>query len=133
MKPIQTIIVIMAIIIMLPLSLQAQKKEKDGKKLKEEKEWIIERGKKRLDNLIRYNEDGKKVEEIKYASFGQKERITYEYNTNGKVSKKVYYDERDKEEKTVVPEYDNEGVKIKETVYFPNGKVKSVKEFEYVY
>lgn len=73
------------------------------------------------------------MEEIEYASYGQKERITYEYNENGKVSKKTYYDERDKLEKTVVPEYDSEGVKIKETVYLPNGKVKSVKTFEYIY
>ncbi len=133
MKSIQLFITTLVIAILLPASMQAQKKEKDGKKLTEEKEWVIERGKKTLDHVTRYNEKGKKVEEIEYASYGQKERITYEYNEAGKVSKKTYYDDRDKLEKTVVPEYDSNGVKIKETIYLPNGKVKSVKEFEYIY
>jgi len=73
------------------------------------------------------------VEEIEYAAYGQKERITYEYNAEGRLMKESYFDDRDKLAKYIVLEYDARGVKTKETTYLPNAKVKSVKEFEYIY
>ena len=51
------------------------------------KEWNTKQGSKTpyLDNVVTYDELGRKVEEIEYASYGQKKRVTYEYEgTNTK-------------------------------------------------
>ena len=133
MKTKNVITTLLLLALLAPASAIAQKKEKEGKKLREEKEWVTERGKKVLDHMTKYNAKGDKIEEIEYAAYGQKERITYEYNAEGRLIKESYFDDRDKLAKYIVPEYDARGVKAKETTFLPNNKVKSVKEFEYIY
>ena len=115
------------------VSVYAQKGTFDGKRIKETKEWKVEGKKKRIDHVTKYNEKGKKVEEIEYSSLGeQKERITYEYDANGKCVKEFRYDEFNKLDKTITIEYHSNGKKKSETVFDTKGKQKYVKEFEYI-
>ncbi len=59
--------------------------EKGGKRERKKnlvvKEWNTKAGSTTpyLDNVVTYDEHGRKIEEIEYASYGQKKRITYEY------------------------------------------------------
>ena len=87
-----------------------------------------------LDHLTTYDSEGRKVEEIEYATYGQKERITIEYDAvTGKVSKEVVYDDRDKPVRIRKYEYSEDGTKKKQYNYLPNGKLYSVKVFEYLF
>ena len=87
-----------------------------------------------LDHLTTYDSEGRKVEEIEYATYGQKERITIEYDeVTGKVSKEVVYDDRDKPVRIRKYEYSEDGTKKKQYNYLPNGKLYSVKVFEYLF
>ena len=87
-----------------------------------------------LDHLTTYDSEGRKVEEIEYATYGQKERITIEYDeVTGKVSKEVVYDDRDKPVRIRKYEYSEDGTKKKQYNYLPNGKLFSVKVFEYLF
>lgn len=87
-----------------------------------------------LDHVTTYDSEGRKVEEIEYATYGQRERITIEYDeTTGKVSKEVVYDDRDKPVRVRKYEYSEDGTKKKQYNYLPNGKLYSVKVFEYVF
>ncbi|MBO4453545.1 MAG: hypothetical protein J5761_00640 [Paludibacteraceae bacterium] len=87
-----------------------------------------------LDHLTTYDSEGRKIEEIEYATYGQKERITIEYDAvTGKVSKEVVYDDRDKPVRIRKYEYSEDGTKKKQYNYLPNGKLYSVKVFEYLF
>ena len=87
-----------------------------------------------LDHLTTYDSEGRKVEEIEYATYGQKERISIEYDeVTGKVSKEVVYDDRDKPVRIRKYEYSEDGTKKKQYNYLPNGKLYSVKVFEYLF
>ncbi|MBP7965611.1 MAG: hypothetical protein KAZ12_03110, partial [Paludibacteraceae bacterium] len=48
------------------------------------KEWNTDTKSKTrwLDHLTVYDEEGRKIEEIEYATYGQRERVTFEYNAN---------------------------------------------------
>ena len=87
-----------------------------------------------LDHLTTYDSEGRKIEEIEYATYGQKERITIGYDeVTGKVSKEVVYDDRDKPVRIRKYEYSEDGTKKKQYNYLPNGKLFSVKVFEYLF
>lgn len=87
-----------------------------------------------LDHVTTYDSEGRKVEETEYATYGQKERITIEYDeTTGKISKEVVYDDRDKPVRIRKYEYSEDGTKKKQYNYLPNGKLYSVKVFEYLF
>ena len=61
------------------------------------KEWNTAAGSKRafLDRVTTYDELGRKIEEIEYASYGQKKRVTYEYEGNStKCVRQVEYDDK---------------------------------------
>ena len=61
------------------------------------KEWNLHAGGKTpfLDNVVTYDELGRKIEEIEYASYGQKKRIVYEYEGNStKCSRQIEYDDK---------------------------------------
>ena len=102
------------------------------------KEWNTAAGDKRafLDRVTTYDEFGRKVEEIEYASYGQKWRIVFEYPENSditaKVVREIEYNDRDKVVRIRKYEYDEDGSKVKQLNYYPNGKLESVKTFEYV-
>ena len=102
------------------------------------KEWNTVAGDKRafLDRVTTYDEMGRKIEEIEYASYGQKWRIVFEYPKNSditaKVVREIEYNDRDKVTRIRKFEYNEDGSKKCQKNYYPNGKLESVKTFEYV-
>ena len=87
-----------------------------------------------LDNVVTYDELGRKVEEIEYASYGQKKRTTYSYEGNStKCKEQVEYDDKNRPVKIKQFEYNEDGTKKKQYNYKPNGKLESTKTFEYSY
>ena len=102
------------------------------------KEWNTAAGDKRafLDRVTTYDEYGRKIEEIEYATYGQKWRVVSEYPANSditaKVVREIEYNDRDKVVRIRKFEYDEDGSKIRQLNYYPNGKLESVKTFEYV-
>lgn len=87
-----------------------------------------------LDNVVTYDELGRKVEEIEYASYGQKKRTTYSYEgTSTKCKEQVEYDDKNRPVKIKQFEYNEDGTKKKQYNYKPNGKLESTKTFEYSY
>lgn len=86
-----------------------------------------------LDRVKVYDEQGRVIEETEYATYGQKWRITYEYtdSVGGKVAKEVEYNDKNKPMRIRKYEYNTNGTKAKQFNYFPNGKLESVKVFEY--
>ncbi|MBP5547412.1 MAG: hypothetical protein J6X58_00785 [Bacteroidales bacterium] len=117
-------------------SLYAQTSKKDRKKNMVVNEWNIKEGSttRFLDHVTTYDSLGRKIEEIEYASYGQKNRVVYEYSgTSRKVSREIVYNDKNKPVRIKKYEYDAEGNKVKQTNYKPNGKRESVKTFEYSY
>ena len=102
------------------------------------KEWNTAAGDKRafLDRATTYDEMGRKIEEIEYASYGQKWRVVSEYPANSditaKVVREIEYNDRDKVVRIRKFEYNEDGSKKCQKNYYPNGKLESVKTFEYV-
>lgn len=102
------------------------------------KEWNMAAGDKRafLDRVTTYDELGRKIEEIEYASYGQKWRVVSEYPANSdiaaKVVREIEYNDRDKVVRIRKFEYNEDGSKKCQKNYYPNGKLESVKTFEYV-
>ena len=102
------------------------------------KEWNTPAGEKRafLDRVTTYDAMGRKIEEIEYASYGQKWRIVSEYPANSditaKVVREIEYNDRDKVVRIRKFEDDEDGSKVRQLNYYPNGKLESVKTFEYV-
>lgn len=88
-----------------------------------------------LDRVTTYDEQGRKIEEIEYATYGQKWRKTYEYTDSigGKVLKEVEYNDQNRPMRICKYEYNQNGTKAKQYNYLPNGRLESVKVFEYVF
>lgn len=105
-----------------------------GRKNLTVKEWNTDsKSKKRwLDRVTTYDAQGRKIEQIEYASYGQKWREIYEYGENGLVAREIEYDDRDKPKSIKVYEYNTDGTKKKQYKYYPNGKLETVKIFEYI-
>ena len=102
------------------------------------KEWNTAAGDKRafLDRVTTYDSLGRKIEEIEYASYGQKWRVVSEYPENSditaKVVREIEYNDRDRVVRIRKFEYNEDGSKKRQLNYYPNGKLESVKTFEYV-
>lgn len=84
-----------------------------------------------MDHLTVYDDQGRKIEEIEYSTYGQVERVTTEYDETGRVSVEVVYNDRNKAERIRKYEYNTDGTKKKQYNYLPNGKLYSVKVFKY--
>ena len=100
------------------------------------KEWNTDSSSKTrwLDHVTVYDSEGRKIEEIEYATYGQRERVTYEYDdATGKVTKEVVYNDRNRAVRIRKYEWNEDGTKAKQYNYLPNGKLYSVKVFEYVF
>ncbi len=97
------------------------------------KEWNTESGGKRkwMDHLTVYDTEGRKIEEIEYATYGQRERITYEYGADGKCTQEVVYNDKNKVYRVRKYDYNPDGTKKIQYNYLPNGKLYSTKVFEY--
>ena len=89
-----------------------------------------------LDHVTTYDSLGRKIEEIEYANYGQKSRVVSEYPPNSDVSAKVVreieYNDRNRVVRIRKFEYNDDGTKSRQLNYYPNGKLESVKVFEYV-
>jgi len=100
------------------------------------KEWNTRAGSQKayLDNQVTYDELGRKIEEIEYASYGQKKRTTYSYEgTSTKCKEQVEYDDKNHPVRVKQFEYNADGTRKKQYNYKPNGKLESTKTFEYSY
>ena len=103
------------------------------------KEWNTPAGSKQafLDHVTTYDELGRKIEEIEYASYGQKIRVVSEYpegsGIDAKVSREIEYNDRDKVVRIRKFEYYEDGSKKRQLNYYPNGKLESVKTFEFIF
>lgn len=93
------------------------------------------KGKKQwMDHLTVWDENGFKIEEIEYAVYGQKERITFEYDTvTGKCIRENVYNDKNKLYRIRKFEYLDNGRKKIQYNYNPDGKLFSTKIFEYSY
>ena len=102
------------------------------------KEWNTIVGSKMpfLDHVTTYDSLGRKIEEIEYASYGQKSRVVSEYppesDVTAKVTREIEYNDRDKVVRIRKFEYNEDGSKKRQLNYYPNGKLESVKVYEYV-
>ena len=99
------------------------------------KEWNTDAASrtKWLDHLTVYDAEGWKVEEIEYAVYGQVWRVVTEYDEQGQVSREVEYDGKNRPVRIRKYEYNENGTKHKQYNYLPNGKLYSVKVFEYTF
>ena len=103
------------------------------------KEWNTVAGSKRafLDRVTTYDSLGRKIEEIEYASYGQKWRVVSEYpagsDITAKVSREIEYNDRDKVVRIRKFEYNEDGSKKRQLNYYPTGKLESVKTYEVIY
>ncbi|MBQ9588432.1 MAG: hypothetical protein IJR26_11355 [Bacteroidales bacterium] len=100
------------------------------------KEWNTKAGSTTpyLDNVVTYDALGRKIEEIEYASYGQKRRVTYEYEGNStKCSRQVEYDDKNRATRVKKFEYNDDGTRKAQYNYTPKGKLESTKTFEYSY
>ncbi|MBR4837771.1 MAG: hypothetical protein IK004_04955 [Bacteroidales bacterium] len=103
------------------------------------KEWNTSNGSKQafLDHVTTYDSLGRKIEEIEYASYGQKSRVVSEYvdplDPASKVLREIEYNDRDKVTRIKKYEYNEDGSKKRQYNYYPNGKLESVKEYELIF
>ena len=87
-----------------------------------------------LDHVKIYDSQGRCIEEIEYATYGQKSRITSKYDdVTGKVVEEVEYNDRNRPVRIRKYEWNPDGTKAKQYNYLPNGKLYSVKVFEYIF
>lgn len=86
-----------------------------------------------MDHLTVWDENGLKLEEIEYAVYGQKERITYEYNEAGLCIRENVYNDKNKLYRIRKYEYHADGRKKLQYNYNPDGKLYSTKIFDYSY
>ncbi len=81
-----------------------------------------------------YDAQGRCIEEIEYASYGQRSRVTSKYDdVTGKVVEEVEYNDRNRPVRIRKYEWNADGTKAKQYNYLPNGKLFSVKVFEYIF
>lgn len=115
---------------------QEKTNKRERKKNLVVKEWNTKAGSTTpyLDNVVTYDEHGRKIEEIEYASYGQKKRITYEYEgTSTKCIRQIEYDDKNHATRVKKFEYNDDGTRKVQYNYKPNGKLESTKTFEYSY
>ncbi len=100
------------------------------------KEWNTDSKSKTrwLDHLKVYDSEGRCIEEIEYATYGQKSRVTYKYDdVTGKVAEEVEYNDRNRPIRIKKYEWNENGTKAKQYNYLPNGKLYSIKLYEYIF
>ena len=137
---IKRLLLFMLVFALIPVSMSAQELDaatlakRAGRKNLTIKEWNTDAKSKTrwLDRVTTYDSEGRKNEQIEYASYGQKWRETYEYGENGRVVREVEYDDRDKPKSIRKYEYNADGTKKKQYNYAPNGRLQTIKVFEYV-
>ena len=113
----------------------AQRVSPEQRKNTTVKQWIVrsQGATPELDNVATYDELGRKIEEIEYASYGQKERIVYEYEgTSNRVVRQIEYNDKNKVARIKKIEYNDDGTRKAVYVYTPKGHLKFTKTYEYI-
>ena len=112
----------------------AQEPQKLNKKNPVIKEWNTDPkgGNKVLDHVTTFSPEGKKTEEIEYNSDGQKWRKRFEYGPDGKVSRELVYDNRNRLQTYKTFEWNEFGRKKVQYTYNAKGKLLSIKQYEYL-
>jgi hypothetical protein len=87
-----------------------------------------------MDHLTVWDENGYKLEEIEYAVYGQRERVTFEYDySTGRCIRENVYNDKNKLYRIRKYEYNTDGRKKIQYNYNPDGKLYSTKVYEYSY
>ncbi|MBR1784551.1 MAG: hypothetical protein IJ760_03815 [Bacteroidales bacterium] len=121
---------------LLCVGAQAQQAGRERKKNLVVREWNTKAGggKPYLDNVVTYDAQGRKVEEVEYASYGQKKRTVYEYEgESARCTRQVEYDSKNHVSRIKKFEYNDDGTRRRQYNYKPGGTLESTKEFEYSY
>lgn len=129
------LMVLASLLLLIPAAFaQDETPNKINKKNLVIKEWNSDAksNKKVLDHVTTYNAEGKKIEEIEYGSYGQKWRKRFEWGEDGKVSRELVYDERNRLVNYKTFDYNEFGRKKTQYTYNPKGKLLTIKVFEYV-
>ena len=123
-----------ALLLIPAASAQEQDAPKMNKKNLVIKEWNTDAkgNHKTLDHVTTFNADGKKVEEIEYSQDGQKWRKRFEYDQNGKVSRELVYDNRNRLQTYKKFEFNELGKKKIQYTYNAKGKLIAIKQYEYI-
>ena len=129
------LLIAIAALALIPLAgAQTAQPQKINKKNLVIKEWNTDPkgGAKELDHMTTYSPEGKKLDEVEYNSDGQKWRKRYEYGPDGKVSKELVYDNRNRLQTYKTFEYNEFGRKKVQYTYNAKGKLLTIKHFEYI-
>lgn len=128
------LLIVLASALLLVPAAGAQEAQKINKKNLVIKEWNTDPkgGNKVLDHMTTFSAEGKKIEEIEYGSSGQKWRKRFEYGPEGKVSRELVYDERNRLQTYKKFEFNEFGKKKVQYTYNPKGKLLSIKNYEYI-
>ena len=128
------LLILLASALLLVPAAGAQKAPKMNKKNLVIKEWNTDPkgNNKVLDHITTFNADGRKTEEIEYNSDGQKWRKRFEYGADGKVSKELVYDHRNRLQTYKKFEFNEFGRKKIQYTYSAKGKLISIKQYEYI-
>jgi hypothetical protein len=87
-----------------------------------------------MDHYTVWDENGYKLEEIEYAVYGQRERVTFEYDySTGRCIRENVYNDKNKLYRIRKYEYYSNGRKKIQYNYNPDGKLYSTKIYEYSY
>ena len=127
------ILIVASALLLLPAA-GAQEPQKMNKKNLVIKEWNTDPkgGNKVLDHVTTFSPEGKKIEEIEYNSDGQKWRKRFEYGPDGKVSRELVYDNRNRLQTYKTFEWNEFGRKKVQYTYNAKGKLLSIKQYEYL-
>lgn len=128
------LLILLASALLLVPAAGAQEAAKMNKKNLVIKEWNTDPkgNNKVLDHITTFNADGRKIEEIEYNSDGQKWRKRFEYGVDGKVSKELVYDHRNRLQTYKKFEFNEFGRKKIQYTYNAKGKLISIKQYEYI-
>jgi antitoxin component YwqK of YwqJK toxin-antitoxin module len=128
------LIILAAAALMFIPGAYAQEAPKINKKNLVIKEWNTDpKGtSKVLDHVTTFSAEGKKIEEIEYNSDGQKWRKRFEYAPDGKLSKELVYDNRNRLQTYKTFEWNEFSRKKVQYTYSAKGKLLSIKQYEYI-
>lgn len=128
------IIILAAAALLLIPGAFAQEQPKINKKNLVIKEWNTDpKGmNKVLDHVTTFSPEGQKIEEIEYGSGGQKWRKRFEYGPDGRVSRELVYDDRNRLQTYKTFEWNEFSRKKVQYTYSARGKLLSIKHYEYI-
>lgn len=129
------LLIALAALLLIPAAgAQEAQQQKINKKNLVIKEWNTDPkgSSKVLDHVTTFSAEGRKIEEIEYNSDGQKWRKRYEYGPDGKVSRELVYDNRNRLVTYKTFEYNEFGRKKIQYTYNPKGRLVSIKQYEYI-